>query len=158
MRIIVISDTHRNYRVLREIVQKHEHEAKMFLFAGDGERELDHIKAEYEGAVFCAVRGNCDFASMEKASRVVIADGVRIFLTHGDRYGVKSGTGRLLAAARENGAKIAVFGHTHVAHCVYEEGIHLLNPGSAASPRSGRPSYGVVDITPNGIVPFIVEL
>ncbi len=64
----------------------------------------------------------------------------------------------MLLAARENNAQIAVFGHTHVAHCVYEQGVYLLNPGSASSPRAGRASYGIVDITPNGIVPFIVEL
>ncbi len=158
MRIIVISDTHRNYRVLRKIVEKHVHDAKLFLFAGDGERELDEVKMEFSAQSFYSVRGNCDFASMEPVSRIVMAGDVRILLTHGDRYGVKSGTGALLSAARENNAQIAVFGHTHVAHCAYEQGVYLLNPGSPSSPRAGRASYGIVDITKTGIVPFIVEL
>ncbi len=158
MRIIVISDTHRNYRVLRKIVEKHAHDATLFLFAGDGERELDDVKMEFTAQAFYSVRGNCDFASMEPLSRIVMAGDVRILLTHGDRYGVKSGTGTLLSAARENNAQIAVFGHTHVAHCAYEQGIYLLNPGSPSSPRAGRASYGIIDITKTGIVPFIVEL
>ncbi len=158
MRILVISDTHGNYRVLRSIVQKHTHDANLFLFAGDGERELDDIKMEFSTQTFYSVRGNCDFASMEPVSRIVQVGEVRILLTHGDRYGVKSGRGRLISAAQENNARIAVFGHTHVAYSSYENGIYLLNPGSASSPRAGKASYGMIDITPNGIVPFVVEL
>lgn len=158
MRIIVISDTHGNYRVLRQIIQKHAREAQLFLFAGDGQRELDDILLEFQRLTVYAVRGNCDFASTLPASRVVQEGDTRIFLTHGDRLGVKYGTQALLTAARENQAQIAVYGHTHVAACVYEQGIYLFNPGSAHSPRTGRPSYGIIDITPGGIVPFTVEL
>lgn len=158
MRIIAISDTHKNYHILREIVQKHVREAGMFLFAGDGGRELDDVRLEFDTAAFYAVRGNCDFASREPITRIVTADDVSILLTHGDRYGVKGGKAALLRAAQENNAQIAVFGHTHTAYCAYEQGIYLFNPGSPQSPRAGRPSYGIIDITSAGIIPFIVEL
>ncbi len=158
MRIIVISDTHRSYRALREIVEKHEKDGDLFLFAGDGERELEDIRDEFVNKTFVAVRGNCDFASLEKASRIVVAGDTKIFMTHGDLYGVKAGTARILSAAKENGAKIAVYGHTHVAYTAFEDGVYLLNPGSAAQPRAGKPSYGIIDITAGGIVPFVVEL
>ena len=158
MRIVVVSDTHRSYRVLREIVEKHEQDADLFLFAGDGERELEDIRDEFLRKTFMAVRGNCDYASMEKTSRIVMAGDIKIFLTHGDMYGVKAGTAGILAAAKENGARVAVFGHTHIAYTGYEDGIYLLNPGSATHPRAGRPSYGIIDITASGIVPFVVEL
>ena len=33
----------------------------------------------------------------------------------------------------------------------YEEGIHILNPGSAGQPRDGKPaSYAYIDITKDG--------
>lgn len=158
MRIVVISDTHRSYRALREIVEKHERDADLFLFAGDGERELEDVRDEFLRKTFLAVRGNCDFASQEQVSRIVMAGDVKIFLTHGHMYGVKGGTAGILSAAKENGAKVALYGHTHVAYAGYEDGIYLLNPGSAAQPRAGRPSYGIIDITASGIVPLIVEL
>ena len=158
MRIVVVSDTHRNYRVLRDIVIKHENDSSLFLFAGDGERELNDIRDEFCNKTFYAVRGNCDFASIEQASRIVVANDVKIFLTHGDMYGVKATTANIVAAAKKNGAKIAVFGHTHLPFSGYEDDVYLLNPGSAALPRSGRPSYGIIDITKGGIVPFIIEL
>lgn len=158
MRIIAVSDTHRNYHILRTIIQKHAREAEMFLFAGDGERELDDVMLEFDTATFYAVRGNCDYASDLPQTRIILTGDTRILLTHGDRYGVKAGTGVLYSAARENEVQIAVFGHTHVAHCEYCDGIYLFNPGSASSPRAGRPSYGIIDITQNSIVPFIVEL
>ncbi len=158
MRIVVVSDTHRNERVLREIVLKHEKDAHMFLFAGDGERELSNVRDEFGSLTFHAVRGNCDFASTEKSSRVVMAGEVKILLTHGDHYGVKWGTQKLLTAAKENGARVAVFGHTHIAFSGYEDGVYLFNPGSASSPRAGRASYGMIDVTEAGIVPVVVEL
>ncbi|SDM78107.1 metallophosphoesterase [Acetanaerobacterium elongatum] len=158
MRIVVISDTHRSYRVLREIVEKHERDADLFLFAGDGERELEDIRDEFIRKTFLAVCGNCDFASLEPTRRIVMAGNVKIFLTHGHMYGVKGSTAGILSAARESGAEVAVYGHTHVAYAGYEDGIYLLNPGSAAQPRAGRPSYGIIDITAGGIVPLIVEL
>ena len=38
MRIIVISDTHRDFRTLHRIVEKHREEAAMFLHLGMGNR------------------------------------------------------------------------------------------------------------------------
>jgi putative phosphoesterase len=158
MRIIVVSDTHRSYRAFRNIVEKHEQDANLFLFAGDGQREFEDIKDEFSHKSFIGVCGNCDFGSPEKASRIVMAGDTKIFLTHGNMYGVKAGADGILTAAKECNAKIAVFGHTHVAYTGYELGIYLLNPGSASQPRAGKPSYGIIDITKAGIVPFIVEL
>ena len=65
MRLIVISDTHNNYRVLREIVEKHISDSAAFLFLGDGLRELDDIRDEFTHKEFYAVRGNCDMAARE---------------------------------------------------------------------------------------------
>ena len=62
-------------------------------------------------------------------------------------------TPALLAYSRKIGAKIALFGHTHVPYNQYHDGIYMLNPGSIAFPRDcSRPSYGLIDITPKGII------
>ncbi len=63
----------------------------------------------------------------------------------------------MLWAKREK-ADIVLFGHTHVAKTEYAEGVYFVNPGSPSCPREGRPSYAVIDIEENGIMPFIVEV
>ena len=158
MRVIVISDTHRDFRTLRMIVEKHREEAGLFLHLGDGEREVDDLMALYPDLPLEMVRGNCDFASMLPSSRVAVAGGVRIFMTHGHNFGVKASLGPLVAAARENGCRIALYGHTHKGDTHYDEGIYLMNPGSPSQPRDGKATYGVIDITEGGIMPFLVEI
>ena len=33
-----------------------------------------------------------------------------------------------------------------------------MNPGSPAQPRDGKKSYGIIDITDTGILPYVVKL
>lgn len=60
---------------------------------------------------------------------------------HGFEQRVKFGLDRLAALAGEAGCSIALFGHTHGAHCSEMNGVTLFNPGSAANG-----SYGVITI------------
>ena len=53
----------------------------------------------------------------------------------------------LFERAKEKGADIALFGHTHTPFYEYRENIHLFNPGSVANSE-----YGIIDITPSGIM------
>ena len=63
-----------------------------------------------------------------------------------------------LKTAKENNCDIALFGHTHIPKTVYEDGIHLVNPGSCSRAREGGPTYAVIDITDKGIMPIIIEI
>lgn len=67
--------------------------------------------------------------------------GMRVLLTHGDRYGVKSGLLRLRLHAQEMGCSLVLFGHTHAACAQEEGGVLLVNPGALADGR-----YAVVAI------------
>ena len=74
---------------------------------------------------------------------------MKAFITHGHLYNVKYGMlDSLVYAAQEQGAKIAMFGHTHEAD--YEEmgGVKLINPGTAGAGR--RFTYALVEVYPNG--------
>ena len=84
--------------------------------------------------------------------------GARIFYTHGHLYSVKTELGGLLQAARELDANVVLFGHTHQPLCTYREGVHLLNPGSLGYPGEQGRTYGIVDITPQGIACFLATL
>ena len=54
----------------------------------------------------------------------------KILLTHGHRFGVKSGLEGLLALAGERGLDLICFGHTHQPLIHREKGCLFLNPGS----------------------------
>lgn len=157
MRIVVFSDSHNNYFALRDIVLS-QPDAEIFLHLGDGDKEFNYLATNFSFKVMRGVRGNCDWGSIGKLSDTIMAGGKKIFFTHGHAYGVKSGLDNFKQEARGVGADIAVFGHTHVAMTEYEDGIYYMNPGSVTIPQHGPASYGVIDITPAGIVTFIVSL
>ena len=60
-------------------------------------------------------------------------------------FGVKRELTALADAARERGAQLALFGHTHVQCLETIGGVTLLNPGAAG--RFGRSGCGVVTIS-----------
>ena len=155
MRVIVISDTHRDFRTLRRIVDKHRGEAGLFLHLGDGAREIDDLLALYPDLPFEAVRGNCDFASRWPITHVTMAEDVKIFLCHCYTF---HSVGEIAAQARKNGCRIALYGHTHRGDTHYDEGIYVMNPGSPSQPRDGKASYGIIDVTPGGIMTFLVGI
>jgi len=128
-------------------------EAELFIFLGDGERELDVIKTRYPDKKVLNVAGNCDFASFAPGMGVTEVSGEKIIYLHGHSHGVKAGTGGIVRLAKESNASIVLFGHTHQRYYSYIDGIHVLNPGSASQPRDGnKPSYSYIDITKAGIV------
>lgn len=156
MRIVVFSDSHNNYFALKNIVVK-EQNADWFIHLGDGEREFETLTSNFPYRPMRNVSGNCDWGSMTKAYDLMTLDGKKIFFTHGHTLGVKLGMDTLKRKAGESGADIVLFGHTHEAMTAYEDGVYYMNPGSVSQPRNGPKSYGVVEITPAGIVTFIVE-
>lgn len=157
MRIIVMSDTHRDYFALRELVEKHR-DADLFIHLGDGAQELEQVAALYPSSKFLGVRGNCDLGSNSTLAGCLNCGAAKIFYTHGHMYNVKSGLDTFLRAAREMDANVALFGHTHVAMTEYRDGLYLMNPGSLGMPRGAKPTYGVIDVTPAGIVTYLNEL
>lgn len=158
MRIIVYSDTHGSFSAHAEIFKRNEN-ADAFIFLGDGERELDKIRSLYPNKTIVNVAGNCDYASTAPCRDIFMAGDVKILFTHGHMEGVKYSLDRLVYEAEEIGAKIVLFGHTHCRHYSYENGIHILNPGSASIPRDFKEkSYGFIDILDTGIFCSHVEL
>lgn len=154
MRILVLSDAHGAVAPVVRAIEAHP-EARDILYLGDGTSALEDLPEQYPNRRFTFVRGNNDFGSDIPEECLLEMGGVRIFATHGHRYGIYYGVGELLEKARQVGARVALYGHTHVAKTMFEDGITLLNPGSVAQPRDGRASYGALDITPAGVVPLL---
>ena len=157
MRIVVLSDTHRDFHSLRRLVEKHLADTQLFIHLGDGLPDLELAQSLYPQCQFLAARGNCDFASARPLAGLYTTHSARIFYTHGHLYNVKQDLHSLLQAAGELHANVVLFGHTHQALYQYRRGVHLLNPGSLGMPQGAR-TYGVVDVTSRGIVCFLSRL
>jgi putative phosphoesterase len=158
MQIIVMSDTHRDFHSIQEVVTKHRN-ADIFIHLGDGARELGKIMELYPEYKFLSVRGNCDFVATANLAGCIHCGMAKIFYTHGHMYNVKYNLETLLNAAKEIQANVVLFGHTHIPMVDYKDGLHILNPGSLGMPRAGNNStYGVVEADEQGIVCRIQEL
>lgn len=127
MKICICADSHGNYIGLQDMLDIER--PQVLLFLGDGERDFNRVDLPYQTKMY-AVSGNCDFMSMEPPSRLIQLEGLRIFMTHGHYFGVKSDIGQLMDRAKEEGVDLVIHGHTHRMDLQKEDGITLLCPGS----------------------------
>lgn len=147
MKLLVLSDSHGDLAGMRLALRRERPDQVLHL--GDHALDAYTLAQEFSTTAIAYVRGNCDgpFPACADTYLRKVA-GVQIFAAHGHRYGVKSGLLRFYLAARENGAALALFGHTHEAGCREKDGIWLLNPGSCRGPYG---TYAVVTLE-NGAV------
>lgn len=146
MRIVVMSDSHRANGNLFEIVEKHMDTADLFIFLGDGEDDFDEVLMLYPNLKYERVAGNCDWYSAYPLYKEITFDGKKIFFSHGHPFRVKFGYEEIIEEAKKRQADICLFGHTHIQYTNFNNGLYIMNPGSAAAGE-----YGMVDIAPNGI-------
>lgn len=128
-------------------------EADMIIHLGDGDRDPGRLSDIIGGRRLVQVCGNCDFYSQLPMNEIVDVAGTRIFCSHGHGELVKHGTQAFVEKAKSLGARIALYGHTHEAVTEYDDGFYLMNPGSI---RAGE--YGMIDITPSGIMLLKAEV
>lgn len=143
IRIGVFSDSHGNRQALRDAVRAAGVlSGAVFLgdYADDAQALVD------EGLPTAVIRGNNDIGSPAADELLLDEGGVKIFCTHGHRYSVYFGTDKLYYRALEKEANVVLFGHTHVPLLDNNGGMLIVNPGSVALPRMGRPTYAVLEI------------
>ena len=118
----------------------------LVLHLGDMLRDAEELSYAYPQQSIVMVPGNCDGWTTQPLQKLLDIQGKKLLLSHGHIWQVKSGCETALAAARQQGADLVLFGHTHRAYCVQEpDGLWVLNPGAA------RDSYGVVTIDGSGM-------
>lgn len=154
MRLLIVSDTHRDYNTLDKAILE-QPRAEVVIHLGDGADDVDIVKAKYQDKMFIQVKGNCDFNSELPIYRNFIIENTKFFITHGHMYNAKFDINRMCMAARENNADILLFGHTHIPFETYEEKLHIMNPGSLTGIYG---TYGIIDIEKNGIVKNIISI
>lgn len=146
-RVGVFSDSHGDRDALDRLLDKMGRlDAACFLgdVASDAYYLRDRLAAMPGEPVLYAVRGNNDFASMLPDDLLIELGGRRIHMEHGHRC---PSLLTLAYRAKDRGAEIALFGHTHEPLCEYSQGVLLLNPGSAGNRcRGGRARANVLEI------------
>lgn len=155
MKILVVSDTHGDFNSLSRAV-KAQPDAEVIVHCGDGDEQVQLLKETIKDKMIVGVRGNCDWNSFLPSKETLKICGKKIFITHGHLYNAKMGLYKVVCAAREEGADILLYGHTHIAMNTYEDGLYVMNPGSCSGYMA---SYGIIEITENGdVLTNIVKL
>lgn len=139
VKILVISDTHRNISNSVDIINSEKPDYVFHL--GDMADDADELRYIFPRIDVIGVCGNCDWPAFNNApvERFLDIDDVKILMCHGHTYSVKSGVGGYVSAARERGADIALFGHTHIPLLDNMGDIIIMNPGTVKT-------YGIIEI------------
>ena len=146
MKILVISDTHKNTECIMRAVRNNPDIGYIF-HLGDHDTDLDVVRAEYPDKQYYCVCGNNDYGCFSPTFGVVTLNSRTIFYTHGHLYGVNSSMRRLAMEAKKYNAEIALFGHTHIPYADVVESVHVFNPGSPSKPLGGsEASYGIIEL------------
>lgn len=145
MKILVLSDSHSALSFMRFCIQniKPSH----IVHLGDHFDDGLAMAQENPEITFHQVPGNCDryrCLPWQAETLCYCIAGVKLYMTHGHKQAVKTGTHRLLAEAEQNAVQAVLYGHTHQAECYQaESGMWVMNPGSCGSWGG---SAGVIEV------------
>lgn len=142
MRVLVVSDSHGNVDNMVRAVEWVQPDYVLHL--GDCQRDLEALRREFPGLAMEGVPGNCDWGSYDQKERLIELGGVRILLLHGHTRNVKSSPMAAMYAAKECGAQVLLFGHTHRPMVDNDRALLTLNPGAAGD--RDAPTCGVLTI------------
>ncbi len=145
MKIVVMSDSHGCANTVRQILSR-ESDANCIIFLGDGLKDIEFLAEEFEHVRIYKVKGNCDIVSKEPLYGIAPFENVLIYYTHGHMHSVKTGVNALAADAKNKGADIALFGHTHTQFNEDINGIRLFNPGCVQTHGACKSAYGVITV------------
>jgi uncharacterized protein len=143
MRLLVMSDSHGNYP---HALKAHELAGPVdhIIHLGDGAEDALLLEQVLEVPVF-RVAGNCDLDTRLPQELTLDFGECRVFLTHGNRQLVKSGLRQLIGKGLEVGARVILYGHTHLPALQTVAGMLVVNPGAL---KQGFPeSYAVLTLT-----------
>ena len=159
MKLLAFSDSHGYNKLMGDIINIFRDEAEAVLFMGDCVDDFADFQYIFPKKQFLYVIGNCDMNYSEPAGRLVDMAGKKIFMTHGDRFGVKSGHKKILQEVKKLGADICLHGHSHEPAIFSDGGVYIMSPGSISLPRSTKyPTFGIIDIENGKISLKIIEV
>lgn len=138
MKFLIFSDSHCRTELMNRLAEKYKSVINGIIHLGDCTEDVAELYNICSNIPIYQVRGNNDFDNSCPAERTINISGHTIFMTHGHRQRVYYDTTALYYSAAQDGADIALFGHTHVPYLQNEGGIIVMNPGSISLPRSSK--------------------
>ncbi|MDO5026973.1 MAG: metallophosphoesterase [Tissierellia bacterium] len=144
MKIAIVADSHGDVSMLVNKLDLLK-DCDLLIHLGDYDSDVDQI-SKFLDIKMEVVRGNNDYSSRFDKDKVLNIEGHKIFLTHGNNYNVYFGLERLYYKAKDLGADIVLYGHTH--YYYYEDlgDVKILNPGSLSLPRDDKKSFVIMEI------------
>lgn len=153
--LYAVSDTHgdvQDYIKLLELTKDADMYAHLGDYVHDGERLRDmSLKPTY------VVKGNGDFGGGE-LEEIINIGGVRVLLTHGHRYRVKSGLMQLMYRALELECSAAVYGHTHIPDITFQNGVYLICPGTFSGAGTRVCTYARIEAVNQELKPCLYRI
>lgn len=144
-RILVFSDSHGEPKEMKKIIENMP-DVSAVIHLGDLNRDIQFLEDTFFDFPIYGVQGNNDFSGAYPNEKMLQIDGKNIFITHGHYYLSGWDPTPLKSAPATEEADLILFGHTHIAEEEHFEGKILANPGSISRPKTGAPSYGVIEI------------
>lgn len=141
MKILVVSDSHRDSELLHNLVKKYP-DMDYYLHAGDS------CDFSYSIAPFDSVKGNCDYYDYDE-KRFLRTPYGNILMRH---YPT-------LSRDEAKDIKIFIYGYTHEYDISNRDGIIWLNPGSVSLPRDGsNGTYAIIKLEKEQISIDIIDI
>lgn len=147
MKILVFSDSHGVVRYMQAAIDAQRPDRVFHL--GDMMRDAMALHYAVPDLPMDGVCGNCDGWGAQSEELLLDLCGHRVMLTHGHLYHVKSGLALAERTAREKGAEVLLFGHTHQPLVDRQGALWIMNPGSIRG--WGMTTYGVLTLDREGI-------
>ena len=133
MQLLIMSDTHGDEAIIGR-VRGFYPDADIMIHCGDSELNVNHPHL----TPFYKVKGNCDYGQPFPEEVIIEAGALKVYVTHGHLYNVKSTLMPLSYRALEVGANIVCFGHSHILGAEQVGDTLFLNPGSLKAPRGRK--------------------
>ena len=152
-RLGVVSDSHGAGVWLERylaLCRKERYDAVFHL--GDYDTDAKWLSKRLDAPLY-SVAGNCDMFSKSPRMVRAVFGPHRLVAVHGHMQDVKYGYDRLSYYAEDNGATVALFGHTHRSCAEYVGGVLLMNPGALMDGL-----YGELILDGDRAVPYLNSL
>ncbi|MBB1079853.1 metallophosphoesterase [Limosilactobacillus sp. STM2_1] len=138
MKILVVSDNHREEKILTKIIQQVGDKVDLLVHCGDSELLPDREPMNR----FKAVKGNNDYRLPYPTELMINQGTENVFVTHGHLQQVNFSLTPLMLTGEEKGASIICYGHTHQLGVAYDHKMLIVNPGSISFPRGEYAQIG----------------
>lgn len=143
MKYLILSDLHddvtHDYAKINQIIDKYQNQVEAIFYNGDSTLSLTDpiFKKMY------SVLGNNDLDPFAEENFVEFSDDrISVLQVHGHLLGANFGLEQMSQRAKELGANVVTFGHTHLAMTEIADDILFINPGSIGLPHGPEAKLG----------------